>query len=111
MDRVAEYREIIKRIICEVAAYQPTYGEVEVETVFDDDHGHYELLYTGWDRGGRVHGSVIHIDLRGEKIWLQHDGTNLRIAQELLDAGIPHEHIVLGFHSPDKRKHTPFAIA
>ena len=46
-NRITEYREIIKRIICEVAAYQPTYGEVEVETVFDDDHGHYELLYTG----------------------------------------------------------------
>jgi hypothetical protein len=111
MDRIEGYRKTIKRIIQEVAAYHPTYGDVEVETVFDDEHGHYELLYTGWDKTGRVHGSVIHIDLRGEKVWLQHDGTNLRIAQELVKSGIPKEQIVLGFHSPDKRKYTDYAIA
>jgi hypothetical protein len=43
-------------------------------------------------------------------VWIQHDGTEDGIANELLQAGIPHEHIVLGFHPPDQRKYTPFAV-
>ena len=36
MDRVANYRQIIRRIIAEYAALKPSYGDVEVETVFDE---------------------------------------------------------------------------
>jgi hypothetical protein len=50
---------------------------------------------------------VLHIDIKGGKIWVQHDG----ITQKLLDAGVPHNSIVLGFHAPSERKHTPFAVA
>jgi hypothetical protein len=111
VDRVEEYREIIKGVIREYAAFDPSTGDVEAETVFDDERGHYELLYTGWEDWRRVHGSVIHIDLRGDKVWIQHDGTEAGVALELEAAGIPREQIVLGFHHPSKRKHTPYAVA
>ena len=111
MDRMTEYRELVKCIIRENAEHKPSYGDTEVETVFDDERGHYERLYVGWDRAGRVDGSVIHIDVRNGKIWIQHDGTEEGIANKLLAAGVPHEHIVLGFHPPNMRKHTPFAVA
>jgi ketopantoate reductase len=111
MDRVAEYRNIVKNVIQEYAAFDPSTGTVEAETVFDDERGHYELVYTGWENRRRVHGTVIHVDIRDGKIWIQHDGTEDGIADELLAAGVPYDHIVLGFHHPDKRKHTPFAVA
>ena len=111
MDRIATYREIVKRIINEYAALKPSYGDIEVETIFDESRDHYEMIYTGWDEWRRIHGSVIHVDLRDGKVWIQHDGTEDGIANELLQAGIPHEHIVLGFHPPDQRKYTPFAVA
>jgi hypothetical protein len=57
-----------------------------------------------------VHGSVIHIDLRGEKVWIQHDGTEAGVALELEAAGIPREQIVLAFQHPSRRKHTPYAL-
>jgi hypothetical protein len=110
MDRVAEYREIVKRIIQEYAAFDPSTGSVEAETIFDDEHGHYELLYTGWKEWRRVHGSVIHIDIRDGKIWIQHDGTEDGIAPQLVEAGIPREQIVLGFHHPNRRKLTSYAV-
>jgi hypothetical protein len=111
MDRVEVFREIIKSVIQEYAAFDPSTGDVEAETVFDDERGHYELLYTGWEDWRRVHGSVIHIDLRGEMVWIQHDGTEAGVAIELEAAGIPREQIVLGFHHPSKRKYTPYAHA
>jgi hypothetical protein len=58
-----------------------------------------------------VHGAIIHVDLRGEKISIQHDGTERGIAEDLIEAGIPPEHIVLAFHSPEVRQHTGFAVA
>jgi len=79
------------------------------ETIFDDAQGHYEMVYAGWDRYHRIHGSVIHVDIRDGKVWIQHDGTEDGIANEMLEAGIPHEHTVLAFHHPHKRKYTPFA--
>jgi hypothetical protein len=110
-ERTPIYREIVKGILREIATIKPSFGEVETEFICDDAQGHYEISYVGWDRRGRVHGSVIHIDIRNGKVWLQHDGTNLEIAQQLLDAGIPREHIVLGFQPPNVRQHTPFAVA
>jgi len=111
MADIVSYPEIVKRIISDYAALPPSHGEIAVETVFDDAQGHYELVYAGWDGRRRVHGSVIQVDIRDGKIWIQHDGTESGIADELLAAGVPYEHIVLGFHHPDKRKHTPFAVA
>ena len=111
MDRVASYRQIIKHIIAEYAALKPSYGDIEVETIFDESHDHYEMIYTSWNEWRRVHGTVIHVDIRDGKVWIQHDGTEDSIAYEFLDAGIPHEYIVLAFHPPQARKHTPFAVS
>ena len=101
----------VKNVINEYAAFRPSLGDVEVETIFDDQRGHYELMYTGWHDARRIHGSVIHVDIRDGKIWIQHDGTEEGIANDLLEAGIPAEQIVLAFHHPRKRQFTGFAVA
>jgi hypothetical protein len=111
MAETATWADIVKRIIREYAAIKPANGEIEVETVFDDEGGHYEMVYAGWNGSRRIHGSVIHVDIRDGKIWIQHDGTEDGIANELLEAGIPAEQIVLAFHHPRKRQFTGFAVA
>jgi XisI protein len=77
--------------------------------VVDPDRDHYEVLHVGWDGSRRVHGSVVHIDIRAGKVWVQYDGTTLPVAEELVAAGIPKEDIVLGFHPAEVRCHTGFA--
>jgi hypothetical protein len=111
MDRLDHYREIIKQVINEYASYKPSHGEIDCEVVIDAQGNHYELMHVGWQGKRRIHGTVIHIDLIGDKVWIQHDGTSTGVAKDLLDAGIPQSDIVLGFHSPRVRKHTEFAVA
>ena len=111
MDRVEQDRQIVKRIIQEYAELLPSYGGVRSEAIFDDERGHYLLVYTGWNGERRVHGSVIHVDLRDGKVWVEHDGTKDGIVEELVAAGIPPERIVLGFHHPSQRPYTAFAVA
>ncbi|MCW5315139.1 hypothetical protein GTQ43_15380 [Nostoc sp. KVJ3] len=42
--------------------------------------------------------------------WIQRDGTEIGIANELITAGVPKKDIVLEFHAPYKREFTDFAI-
>ncbi len=109
MAPVDPYGAIVQRVLAEYAALKPSYGEIDVETIVDEAHGHYELMHSGWNGIRRVHGCVLHIDVRGGKIWIQHDGTEQGVAGDLLAAGVPADHIVLAFKHPSIRKHTEFA--
>lgn len=102
---------VIKAFIAEYAALPPAHGEVEMETTLDDERGHYALMMQGWDGQRRLHGMIIHVDVRGDKVYVQHDGTREAIANRLVEAGIPAKNIVITFHHPETRKETPFALA
>jgi hypothetical protein len=110
MDKVDRYREIVRRIIEEYASHKPSNGQIDTEAIVDTVRDHYEVMHVGWDGPRRVHGAVIHLDIRGGKVWIQYDGTNRPVADELLEAGIPQEDIVLGFHPAKVRPHTGFAV-
>lgn len=94
MGNVDQYRIIIRELIKEYAQYKPSIGDIRVETIFDEATDHYALIHTGWTGIYRVDGSVIHIDIQDGKVWLEHDGTNADIADQLVEAGIPRERIV-----------------
>lgn len=111
MDHLNDYRRVIRDIIERYAQYTPARGEVQIEKVFDEANDHYELIYSGWNGIYRIHGSVLHLDIRDGKVWIQHDGTEEGIAEELVNAGVPREHIVLAYKPPDVRPHTDFASA
>ncbi|MBD0313126.1 MAG: XisI protein, partial [Microcoleus sp. T3-bin5] len=69
----------------------------------------YQVVRSGWNQR-RVYGSLIHIDLKGDKIWIQYDGTEVGVANELLELGIAKEDIVLAYHSPFMRQYDGFAV-
>jgi hypothetical protein len=51
----------------------------------------------------------VQIDVKNNLVWLQEDNTDYGVAEALVNAGIPKESIVLGFHAPYKRPYTGFA--
>ena len=111
MDTLTEYRELIKRLIAAHAGEIGSTAEVEYELIFDEGNDHYELMHTGWNGMHRIHGSVIHVDIRNGKFWIQFDGTYDGIATELTAAGVPKDHIVLAWKPAIRRKDTDYAIA
>ena len=44
MDKIETYRMHIKRLIAEYGKYKPSYGEIDVELIFDTEHDHYQLV-------------------------------------------------------------------
>jgi XisI protein len=110
MDTLERYRQIVRQLIDEYAKYKPSHGQIETEAIIDPQRDHYEVMHVGWDGQRRVHGSVVHIDIIQGKIWIQHDGTNRPVAEELLEIGVPREDIILGFHPAQVRQYTDFGV-
>ncbi len=110
MDKIERYRRIVKGVIEEYARYKPSHGEIKTEAIVDREKDHYEVMHVGWDGVRRVHGSVVHIDIIGDKVWIQYDGTSRPVAEELIAGGIPTTDIVLGFHPVEVRQYTDFAV-
>jgi hypothetical protein len=110
MDRVEQYRQIVSRLIEEYASWRPSRGEISSEAIIDREKDHYEVQHVGWNDERRVHGSVIHLDIIDGKVWIQHDGTDHPVAEELMAAGVPKEDIVLAFHPARVRHLTGFAV-
>jgi len=81
-----------------------------MQLVIDTEHDHYQLVNVGWLNKRRIYGCILHIDIKDDKIWIQHNGTERFVAEELAALGIPKDQIVLGFHSPYKRQFTEFAV-
>jgi hypothetical protein len=111
MDKLNRYRNIVTQLINEYASWFPRNGDVRTEIVIDQGGDHYELLRIGWKDERRIHHSTIHLDIIDGKVWIQHDATNRPVADALLEAGVPHEDIVLAFHPPEVRRYTEFAAA
>ena len=111
MDRIKEYRQLIEKVLREYASVPYAHGEVHTEVVLDEANDHYLLVNVGWRNGRRVHGSLVHIDIIDGKIWIQRDGTEQGIANELVEAGVPKDCIVLGFRAPEVRPYPEFAVA
>lgn len=110
MDRVTEYRQHVQELINRYAAQRPKDESVETQVVVDTEHDHYQLLNVGWEDEHRIYGCVLHIDIKENKVWIQQNNTEHRVADELVELGIPKHQIVIGFHSPYKRQFTEFAV-
>jgi hypothetical protein len=109
MEKLDTYRTYVKQLIQQFGAELPSTGEVETQYIFDSEHDHYQLFQVGWEKYEWIHGCVLHIDIKNGKIWIQHNGIEIGIANELVALGVPKEDIVLGFQAPYKRKYTGFA--
>jgi len=59
-----------------------------MELITDMVHDHYQLLSVGWNKLERIHSTLIHIDIRDGKIWIQQDGTEEGIANRLVELGV-----------------------
>lgn len=112
MEKLARYREIIKTLLY-AHAHPPSrpIEEYESQIVIDEPGDHYYLMKIGWDGVKRMHGCMLHFDIKNGKIWIQEDWTEEGSIDALLEAGVPKEDIVPSFRSPEVRKHLGLAVS
>ncbi|MEG4036242.1 XisI protein [Microcoleus sp. S36b_A4] len=111
MDKVSLYRQHIQELLTERAHRRSPSDPVSSETIFDLVSDRYQLVNVGWKNGStRIYGCVIHVDIKDGKIWVQHDGTEEAIADQLVARCVPSQEIVLAYHAPHVRQYTEFAV-
>ncbi len=113
MDKLNHYRQIIQKILTEYRDWAAGANQPGVQECvsFDEERDHYFWFHVGWDNKRRDFGVTVYLRIEHGKIWIEEDWTKQGIANELLDAGVLPEDIVLGFQHPSKRPLTEFAIA
>ena len=108
---VEQYRQYIRHLLserAERASRQRREPEYDVETIFDGEQNRYQLLHVGWRGNKRDFGCILHVEIKDGKIWIQHDGTEKGLANQLVELGVPKQDIVLAFHEPEVRQFTGF---
>lgn len=111
MEKVTQYRQHIKQLLSDYASQSSSDPEVEAALIFDPEHDHYQVVYTGWQNRQSMYGCVLHFSIKNEKIWIHHDGTEIGFANELVKLGVPKTDIVLAFQEPAIRQYTDFAVS
>ena len=97
MDTLSTYRHALKQILLRYAELRPSHGDIRLDVVFDEPRDRYALMQVGWDRGRRVKGNLIYVTLRDEKVYIEYDGLEHGITDDLTTGGIPPDKIVLAF--------------
>lgn len=97
MDKLTQYRQAIKTLIERHAALKPRGEQIERQTLFDTEHDHYQLLNVGWNKTRRIYHCVMHFDVKDDKVWIQHNSTEIELDEELIELGVAREDIVVGF--------------
>lgn len=111
MEVIDQWRETLEKILQYYADLPYPYGNVQTYVVVSRDGNHFFLMREGWQGNKRIHGMVVHAEIRDGKIWMHYDGIEGSITEELVSAGVPKEKIVLAFHPPYVREHTGYAVA
>jgi hypothetical protein len=97
MDKINLYRQLIQESLIKRAKLRSISDPVQSQLAWKNNNT-------------RIYGCAIHVDIIGDKIWVQHDGTEDAIADELVAKGVPSKDIVLAYHSPYVRQYTEFAV-
>ncbi len=105
------YSEISRQILTEHKAFAEKAGIRNLELIADTASDRYLLLINSWQGEDRSYGIQLHLEVIDGKIWIQRDGTEDGIVDDLLEAGVPKEHIVLAYRSPFVRQFTEFAVS
>jgi hypothetical protein len=112
MDNVTKHKQLVKRLLTEIADRFRQSNRWEIMEAFDEERGQYLLFTDGWQGEQREYGCFMHLEVKPNgKIWLRRDGTDLDIGQQLLDEGVAKSNLVLAFHSPRTREWSDFAVS
>jgi hypothetical protein len=113
MERVKILQDKIKSVMDSYLfqLQQPTNQHITFELIADKDKNHYQIIALGWEQNKRIFNLLFHLDIIGDKIWVQEDKMEQSIAEMLVENGVSKKDIVLAYFPEFHRKHTEFAVA
>ncbi len=90
---------------------QPSNKDIEFIAVEDTKSNHFQIIAMGWEKYKRTFNLLFHLDIIGDKIWVQEDKMEYSIAERLVERGISKEEIVLAYFPDYHRVYTEYAVS
>ena len=84
---------------------------IDFQPIIDDKGKHFQLIAVGWEGKQRVFNLLFHLDIIGEKIWIQADKMEESVAEVLVEKGVSKKEIVLAYFPDYHRAYTEYAVA
>ena len=112
MDTIKKYQQAILDILEPFAAQQIANPGLEKQLIADLVRHRFQVIIQGWENGNKfVNSTLLHLEIKEDKIWVQQNWTEIQIAQELVKRGVPATQIVLGFLPEYMREDSAYAVA
>lgn len=97
MYRLTAYDHTVQELVEQYAAEWKPHDGTSIEAVTDPEHGHYQIVRTGWKDGRFLHACLVHFTVRDQKVQLLRNDTDVEWDRELIDRGVAPDDIVLTF--------------
>lgn len=113
MDTLKKYQDAVVKVLSDFVAVPHSLRRgLERQLVADREHNRFLVITFGWpDEDEMAYSTLLHLEIKDGKIWVQQNWTELEIATELIEQGVPKSDIVLGFVPAYARQYTEFAAA
>ena len=113
MERVSFYQKKIQEVLSEYLTdlRQPANKDIDFVPISDTDKNHFQIIAMGWDKDERIFNLLFHLDILGDKIWVQEDKMEHSIAERLVEKGISKKEIVLAYFPDYHRAYTEYAVS
>jgi XisI protein len=111
MEKIEKHQSAVMDLIRHMAT-DVSNSEDEHEAIITDTHNkHYLLQWLVFNSERRfIDKPLLHFQIKPDgKIWILANLTEQDVAQELINSGVAHEDLVLGFHPRNLRRYTGYS--
>jgi XisI protein len=110
-EKIERYRHSLRQVVMTQANVPRRPDQAMLAPICDDQSGNYLLMRIGWDRRGRAHNILFHLRLIDDQVFIEWDGLERGIANDLIGSGIAKEDIKLATESRTLYSHTEAVAA
>jgi XisI protein len=94
------YQQCVKQLLSQYESLKDE--DSKIELIFDDERMHYMAVWVGWHEYKRIHQCAVHIDIVGDRIFIECNDTEDPLVAELVEMGVSQDSICLSFIHPKK---------
>lgn len=113
--KIVKHQKVLAEYITELAEERNNGigRKLTYQAIIDTKNNHFQLVKLGWLKQRYIYKVLMHLDISSEtgNIWVQQNNTEMLIDRDLAKYDIPQKHFVAGFHPPNMREDTEFAVA
>lgn len=113
MDRKVTKNERILLSLLEEYAGERHAAQTDMRSIVlaDREKKQFQVVTMGWYEGEFFFNVMFHFEIKPDgKIWLIQNSSDVPIAEELAERGVPKSEIVLGFQPEKMRRVSGFAV-